>query len=84
MVYLHDYVSYVYTINSDGTDPTNLTPDLVFNENPAWSPDGTKIIFRQWTSQDNEIAKMDADGSNLIALTKNFAEDESPDWQPRP
>jgi TolB protein len=49
---------------------------------PAWSPDGTRIVFASWREFDGEIYVMDADGSNLQKLTDNRYEDEFPAWRP--
>src|SRR5215831_9194457 len=35
----------IFTINPDGSGLTMLTDALSDNENPAWSPDGNKIVF---------------------------------------
>ena len=32
-------------VNEDGSGLTNLTQRLAVYENPAWSPDGTRIAF---------------------------------------
>jgi Tol biopolymer transport system component len=49
---------------------------------PAWSPDGTRIVFASWRGGDGEIYVMDADGGNLIQLTDNGSHDEFPAWRP--
>jgi Tol biopolymer transport system component len=58
--------STVYTINSDGSGLTQLTPGSTFDRFPAWSPDGTRIAVGRTTFQINasEIYVMNADGSN--------------------
>jgi Tol biopolymer transport system component len=38
--------SEIYTINSDGSDLTRLTENLIRDLDPIWSPDGQKIAVR--------------------------------------
>ena len=52
---------------------------------PSWSPDASKIVFRdsrRGINVDDEISVMDADGSNVRNLTRNPANDWSPAWSP--
>jgi TolB protein len=52
------------------------------NGEPAWSPDGAKIVFS--TNRDGffnfEIYVMKADGSGQTRLTNNPSVDISPQW----
>jgi len=53
-----------------------LTDNLAIDRNPAWSPDGSKIAF--WSDRNAanpEIYIMNLDGSDVVRLTKNKAED---------
>ncbi len=84
----------IYKMNADGTGVTRLTdsandPATPANEgndlNPAWSPDGTKIVFNSSRSGDaSEIYTMNADGSDVTRLTNAVSVDEFCDWQPIP
>jgi len=38
----------IWTMNSDGTHPKQLTHTLGYDGGPWWSPDGTKICFRAY------------------------------------
>lgn len=74
----------LYTINSDGSNKTQLTYDNAFNGSPDWSHDGSKIIFQSNKDMgtSSEIYIMNSDGSNPIRLTSNSSEDVSPAWSP--
>ena len=77
-------------MNADGSGQIRLTNSKmsVRNEEPAWSPDGTRITFRSTRDRGyemtslNEIYVMNADGSNQTRLTDNPYTDENPAWSP--
>jgi Tol biopolymer transport system component len=51
--------------------------------NPAWSPDGSRIAFEAWPTEDNgEIYVMNADGTGAVNLTNDPAFDRWPAWSP--
>jgi Tol biopolymer transport system component len=54
----------ILVVNPDGTGLRNLTPDGEFEENPAWSPDGRKILFLR----DGDLFVMNGDGSGRLNL----------------
>ena len=49
---------------------------------PAWSPQGTHLVFVSERDGNPEIYLMAADGSNLRRLTDNTADDSEPAWSP--
>jgi len=49
---------------------------------PAFSPDGRRIAFVSSTDGNSEIYLMNADGSGLVRLTRDLAEDSQPAWSP--
>ncbi len=73
----------IYSINVDGSEPTNLTNDPGIDENPDVSPDGTQIV---WASDRDggalHLYVMDIDGSNVRQLTSGPGGQVSPRWSP--
>ena len=67
----------------DGTGLTGLT-QLTFNDvfdgAPAWSPGGKQSAFESRRDVNLEIYVMNADGTGLTNVTRNPADDLSPDW----
>jgi len=75
----------IYVINADGTGIRRLTANDEEERAPAWSPDGTRIVFScriGGGSADFEICVMNADGSGLVQLTDNAVADLTASWSP--
>jgi len=45
----------IWTIGSDGANPTQVTADPGSKENPAWSPDGSCIAFSNHIGDKTDI-----------------------------
>ena len=71
-------------VKPDGSGGVVLPPGL----HPSWSPDGKSLTFTRVDAQSSigRIYVMDADGTNLRALTSTQypVDDQQPDWQPVP
>ncbi len=74
----------IYVINADGTGvPERLTNNVEEERAPAWSPDGTRILFMcRRGGSDFEICVMNRDGTGLMQLTDNDVPDLTPSWSP--
>jgi WD40-like Beta Propeller Repeat len=81
----------IWTMNADGSDKTRLTQDPQADEEPAWSPDGTKIAYTRRQAETDpqayfyypaDIHVMNADGSGDQLLLGGPFSDEAPSWQP--
>jgi TolB protein len=74
----------IYTLLGNGTTRRLTSTDGIDN-NPAWSPDGSTIVFRSDRTRFTALWLMNADGSNERILTpKQFNGGVDPDWQPIP
>lgn len=74
----------IYTINPDGTNETRLTTAEGVDNQPAFSPDGSKIAFVSYRggNTDGEIYVMNSDGTNQTRLTNDTREDRYPTFTP--
>ncbi|MCU0475566.1 MAG: hypothetical protein MUC99_05560, partial [Anaerolineae bacterium] len=59
-----------------------ITTDPADDVEPAWSPDGRRIVFASNRDGNYEIYVMNVDGSNLVRLTNDPSDDRSPAWSP--
>ena len=89
----------IYIVNADGTAPAQqLTTDKVEKRGPAWSPDGTRILFARRSGAPNregvatfEVCVMDAASGSVTQLTHHLQTDPenrthlnalTPTWSP--
>ena len=78
-------------MSHDGSNLVRLTDDtgVVKDNYPAWSPDGSSIVFASTRNVNNlnpegdfELWTMDSSGSNLVQITLNNSFDGNPAWSP--
>ncbi|MFL6036908.1 MAG: NosD domain-containing protein [Gaiellaceae bacterium] len=76
----------IYAMNPDGGGIVRLTTASALDEQPAWSPDASRIVFasaRNATKTNTlDLYVMDADGSNVKRLTSTNGDDTAPSWSP--
>jgi TolB protein len=82
----------IYVMNADGSELIRLTDNgLRWDTFPSFSPDGRQILFRQLvrvrldhgvTATNSEIMRMNADGTNLVNLSRDAWFDGWPSWSP--
>ena len=47
---------------------------------PAWSPDGSWLVFSRHVGSDSRLFVMKADGTSVAAITSHVGDDASPSW----
>ena len=80
----------VFVADANGNGLTNLTNDAATDAYPAFSPDGTQIVFTSDRGGNFDLYVMDADGTDVRQVTSNPADDGAggggwgggPSWSP--
>ncbi|MGQ9785948.1 MAG: FHA domain-containing protein [Anaerolineae bacterium] len=67
--------------NLDGSSPQQITQEPG-DTNPDVSPDGQQVVFMSRRKGNWDIYRVGVDGSNLIQLTADEADDGLPVWSP--
>ena len=72
----------VFVIKADSSGvPVQLTGNSAEERAPAWSPDGSKIVFMcRYGSTDFEVCVINPDGSGLVQVTNNAVQELSIRW----
>jgi uncharacterized repeat protein (TIGR01451 family) len=70
----------IFLMNADGSDVTRLT-DYRGHEWPAFSPDGSKLVYMSRRDGETELYMINVDGSNERSITRRAAGyDDHPIW----
>ena len=72
----------IYSCNVDGSNISRLTNDAGWDDQPAWSPDGSHIAFMSDRTGNREIYIMNSDGSNLVRRTFSGSFMRNLAWSP--
>jgi len=73
-----DGAKFIHVANVDGSQVISLTAGI----SPAWSPDGSQLVFVSDLGGNLDIFLMNADGSAVTNLTQTPTNDDSPAWTP--
>ncbi len=78
-----DLLGDIYIAPMAGGTPTRIAAGLAYEQQPRWSPDGTRLAFVSDRGGGDNIWIMNADGSNAKQLTKeDFRLLNQPSWSP--
>ncbi|MDQ3143251.1 MAG: amidohydrolase family protein, partial [Pseudomonadota bacterium] len=78
-----DMLSDIYVMPIGGGTPTRIAEGMSYEQQPRWSPDGSRIAFVSDRAGGDNIWIMNADGSNRKQLTKeDFRLLNQPSWSP--
>jgi Tol biopolymer transport system component len=75
----------LFLVRSDGTGKTNLTHSAANEGSPAWSPDGTRLVFTQSVpGEATTLIITDAAGANrrVVPLANDLSNIGAPTWSP--
>ena len=79
---LREAQSEIYSMNSDGSNPTKLTKLGAKSKYPRWSPDGSRIAFETDWGGNEDIYVMRADGGALTNVTNHPGRERNAAWSP--
>lgn len=76
---------HIYVMNANGSDITDITPNLSYADDPSLSPDGKHIVFTSIdylspTEGKTQIFLMDSDGAHVKQLTFRDESSYRPSW----
>jgi len=73
----------IYIMNAEGGEQTRITQNLFSNREPAWSPDGQKIVYVSTGVDTKFLNTIKLDGSDQVVV-EMFPEGKggSPCWSP--
>ena len=78
-----DMLGDIYVMPIGGGTPTRIAEGLSYEQQPRWSPDGSRIAFVSDRGGGDNIWIMNADGSSKKQLTKeDFRLLNQPSWSP--
>ena len=70
----------IFTMNPDGTGLTRITHDEFFDLQPAWSPDGSTLVYTTFGSGTPDLLTVEVAGGTPELLTPLAQSSEAPTW----
>ena len=75
-------LTHLYTMNLPDGKAQRLTSGNAREFQPAWSPDGSSIVYVTWSSDGGQLWKISASGGTPQQLSKTTALYSNPVWSP--
>jgi len=75
--YINGEQTDIYVMNPDGSGVAPLIQDPTYDTNPAWSPDGTRIVFSR-----GGLLIANADGTSVKTILEDGTGATDPSWSP--
>ena len=75
-------MTHLYTMDIPGGKPRRLTSGNEHEFQPAWSPDGSSIVYVTWSSEGGQLWRVAASGGTPQQLSKSAAVYSNPVWSP--
>jgi TolB protein len=72
----------IYTINSTGGMPFQLTNNERQDTDPSYSPNGQRIAYQGFDGSDSEIYTINATGGTPFQVTNNTTHEQFPSYSP--
>lgn len=77
----------IQVINADGTGQTKLTEGgTILDDDPVYSPNGSKIAFTRASGFKSDVCVMNADGTNVVTVISGSgpptSQNRHPSWSP--
>ena len=69
----------IWVMGADGSNPRKVTPGGAFSRTPAFSPDGTRILYVSNRDGNEDVWTIGLDGSNPVNLTRSPGAEFIPD-----
>jgi Tol biopolymer transport system component len=74
--------SHIYLVKVDGSGLTRLTTGPSVDSDPAFAPNGQRVVFARRAGGKSHIYSVKVDGSGLRQLTKGNGDDSEPVFTP--
>lgn len=77
-----DLQGTLWVMPASGGDAKPITDPIADARAPAWSPDGSRILFQSFIDGSWHLYTVAPDGSNLTQITKGSFDEREPAWSP--
>ena len=72
----------IWVMRADGMEPRRVTPEGFECWQSSFSPEGTQLVFTGGIRTRRQLHRIDADGADLVNLSRHDADDFAAHWGP--